>query len=123
MNAMTLATALLAFSVGCGARTGFEIAGSDGHGGADADSHDSGVADGGADGASGEDGMGNGTAYCAINVGPVSSCDAGAGAESVQLCSGVFSVCADEFPELGWGCCNPNPPGGRAECVYNGGCN
>ncbi len=57
---------------------------------------------------------------CSFNVGPVASCDAGPKLGPVQQCTGLFSDCAREFPDIadGWGCCIPNPPNHHDNCFY-----
>jgi len=70
--------------------------------------------------------------HCALNVGPVSSCDAGASAGPVQLCSGKYAACVRVFePDSGvpwgdWGCCMANPPENVPQCqerqFFDAGC-
>jgi hypothetical protein len=42
--------------------------------------------------------------FCAFNVGPVASCDAGVSAGSVQRCGAVNHYCIDVGGH--WGCCS-----------------
>lgn len=91
-------------STACGARTGLPLTSGD-------------VMDGGSE-ANGVDGAVAGSTLCSLNQGPVSACDAGLSAGPVQRCDSLFPLCAEEFPEVGWGCCQTNLPDGRQNCVY-----
>jgi len=114
---------------GCGTRTGL-LPGTDpnGQGGAGD------VAEG--DAAAGVDAdahiEGGGGVHCALNIGPVSSCDAGEAAGPVQLCTGKYAACVRVFlPDSGvpfgdFGCCMANPPENVPQCkeqqFFDAGC-
>ncbi len=102
-----LATYVLA---GCGARTGFdtdvsrEPADSDASESTDSDaSESSGSVDG---------------VFCAINVGPVPSCDVPASDGAVQRCNATFRHCVNAGGQ--WGCCNgeSNNNGAGGSCLF-----
>jgi hypothetical protein len=138
-SAAALASALAALSAaiacaalgGCGTRTGLLL--DDGANG------QSGEGDGteGADAALGDAGDAGAAdvdagVHCALNIGPVSSCDAGASGGPVQLCTGKFAACVRVFqPDSGvpvgdWGCCMANPPENVPQCqerqFFDAGC-
>jgi hypothetical protein len=106
-----LALALLAHaSTACGARTGFDL-----------DDASSGTAAGDAS----ESASGGGSTagvFCALQVGPVSSCVAPVSDGPVQQCDAVFRHCVNVGGQ--WGCCNgdANNNGAGGSCRFVGGC-
>jgi hypothetical protein len=94
----------------CGARTGLGVLQGEISGPRDAAEEDATVGDGSA--------MEGGGGWCAMNTGPVASCDAGPDVGPIQRCrevGGYPTSCEYYFPPV-WGCCIINPPNGLNQC-------